>query len=242
METDELARRMTIAMGKLNHNEVFTMESAEASGSPISFIEDYVASVVAHPEGSAERLANEAFTVTAGFGSRDFMFKKANYRALSDNYGGVSGVNIDEYGSVVTIVYDSFDDFVNSDHDLIDVMVGLVHDNPLVDDETYGEVEMEVVTEVVDSIRDDLSGNLEYWEDEFRDDNEDEGEDYITTVVGKVFTEVNELVADEEEMHTIVRESDSYMDAVHHSDSIDPTTVDFIWDENVLSPVVDKHS
>lgn len=43
----------------------------------------------------------------------------------------------------------------------------------------------------------------------------------------------------DEELYEIIRESDAFMDARHSE--IDSNTADFVWDEEVLSPIVGKY-
>src|SRR5699024_1437230 len=77
------------------------------------FISDYVESVLAHPEGSPERLENEAFTVTSSYGTNDVIFNEANTRALRDGYGGAPGFALDEDRLTVSVTFQTFDAYVN---------------------------------------------------------------------------------------------------------------------------------
>lgn len=238
MANDDQARSMEIEMSDLEHADVFTMESAEASGSGKQFISDYVESVTAHPEGSPERLENEEFTVTSSYGTRDVIFNEANTRALRENYGDAPGFSLDESKHTVSVTFPTFDDYVNDASGIIKALVDLAHEYALVDESVAGEVENEVIMGMVDEFRDQADDNLDDWEDEFRMLNEHEGAEYLDSVVENVRRDVTQLL-DDEELYEMIRDSDAFMDARHSE--IDSSTADFVWDEEVLNPIVDKH-
>lgn len=238
MANDDQARSMEIDMSDLEHDDVFTMESAEASGSGKQFISDYVESVIAHPEGSPERLENEAFTVTSDYGTNDVIFNEANTRALRDGYGGAPGFTLDENKHTVSVTFQTFDDYVNDASGIIEALVNLAHDYAILDESVAGEVEHEVIMGMVDEFRDQADDNLDDWEDEFRMLNDHEDAEYLDSVVENVRQDVTQLL-DDEELYEMIRESDAFMDAKHSE--IDSSTADFVWDEEVLNPIVNKH-
>ena len=238
MANDDQARSMEIDMSDLEHEDVFTMESSEASGSGKRFISDYVESVLAHPEGSPERLENEAFTVTSSYGTNDVIFNEANTRALRDEYGGAPGFTLDENKHTVSVTFQTFDDYVNDASGVIEALVDLAHNYAVLDESVVSEVEYEVITGMVDQYLADVHENLDDWEDEFREVNEDENAERLDSIVENVRQDVNELLVDEG-LYEIIRESNAFMDARHSE--IDSSTADFVWDEEVLTPIVDKY-
>lgn len=238
MANDDQARSMEIDMSDLEHNDVFTMESSEASGSGKQFISDYVESVLAHPEGSPERLENETFTVTSSYGTNDVIFNEANTRALRDGYGGAPGFTLDENKHTVSVTFQTFDDYVNDASGIIEALVNLAHEYAVLDESVAGEVECEVIMGMVDQYRANVNENLDDWEDEFRMFNEHEDAEYLDSVVENVRQDVTQLL-DDEELYEIIRESDAFMDAKHSE--IDSSAADFVWDEGVLNPIVNKH-
>lgn len=238
MANDDQARSMEIDMSDLEHNDVFTMESSEASGSGKQFIRDYVESVLAHPEGSPERLENEAFTVTSSYGTNDVIFNEANTRALRDGYGGAPGFTLDENKHTVSVTFQTFDDYVNDASGIIEALVNLAHEYAVLDESVASEVEYEVIMGMVDQYRTNVNENLDDWEDEFRMFNEHEDAEYLDSVVENVRQDVTQLL-DDEELYEVIRESDAFMDAKHSE--IDSITADFVWDEGVLNPIVNKH-
>lgn len=238
MANDDQARSMEIDMSDLEHDDVFTMESSEASGSGKQFIRDYVESVLAHPEGSPERLENETFTVTSSYGTNDVIFDEANTRAFRDGYGGAPGFTLDESKHTVSVTFQTFDDYVNDATGIIEALVDLAYKYAVLDESTVSEVEYEVITGMVDQYRANVNENLDDWEDEFREDNESVGEEYLESVVENVRRDVTQLL-DDEVLYEIIRESDAFMDARHSE--IDSSTADFVWDEEVLNPIVDKY-
>lgn len=239
MANDDQVRSMEIDMSDLEHDDVFTMESSEVSGSGKQFIRDYVESVLAHPEGSPERLENETFTVSSCYESNDVIFNEANTRALRDGYGGAPGFTLDERICDVSVTFQTFDDYVNDASGIIEALVKLAHDYAVLDESVASEVEYEVIKGMIDQYRADVHENLDDWEDEFRDDNESVGEEYLESVTANVRRDVNQLLDDDEELYEIIRESDAFMDARHSE--IDSNTADFVWDEEVLTPIVFKY-
>lgn len=239
MTNDDQARSMEIDMSDLEHDDVFTMESSEVSGSGKQFIRDYVESVLAHPEGSPERLENETFTVTSSYGTNDVIFNEANTRALRDGYGDAPGFSLDENNHTVSVTFQTFDDYVNDSSGIIEALIGLAHEHPVLDESVAGEVEREVVMEMVNEHRDNVNENLDDWEDEFRTFNEHEDAEYLDSVVENVRQDVTQLLDDDEELYEIICDSDAFMDARHSE--IDSSTADFVWDEEVLNPIVNKH-
>src|SRR5699024_11252769 len=141
---------MEIALSDLEHEDVFTMESSEASGSGKRFISDYVESVLAHPEGSPERLENEAFTVTSSYGTNDVIFNEANTRALRDGYGGAPGFTLGEDRLTVSVTFQTFDDYVNDSTGIIEAMVDLAHNYAVLDESVVSEGEHGVMPGKVD--------------------------------------------------------------------------------------------
>lgn len=238
MANDDQARSMEIDMSDLEHEDVFTMESSGASGSGKRFISDYVESVLAHPKGSPERLENETFTVTSSYGTNDVIFNEANTRALRDGYGGAPGFTLDEDRLTVSVTFQTFDDYVNDSTGIIEALVDLAHNYAVLDESVVSEVEYEVITGMVDQYLADVHENLDDWEDEFREVNEDENAERLDSIVENVRQDVNELLVDEG-LYEIIRESDAFMDARHSE--IDSSTADFVWDEEVLTPIVGKY-
>src|SRR5690625_555666 len=174
MVNDDQARSMEIDMSDLEHEDVFTMESSEASGSGKRFISDYVESVLAHPEGSPERLENEAFTVTSSYGTNDVIFNDANTRALRDGYGGAPGFTVDEDSTTVSVTFQTFDELAYDSTGIIDALVDMSDNGGVLDESVVSEVEKDVITGMVDQALAVVHENLDDWEDEFSEVNEDE--------------------------------------------------------------------
>lgn len=238
MANEDQVRSMEVDMSDLEHADVFTMESSEASGSGKRFISDYVESVLAHPEGSPERLENEAFTVTSSYGTNDVIFNEANTRALRDGYGDAPGFTLDENRHTVSVTFQTFDDYVNDASGIIKALVNLAHEYAVLDESVAGEVEYEAIMGMVNEYRANVNENLDDWEDEFRMFNDQEDAEYLDSVVENVRQDVTQLL-DDEELYEMIRESDAFMDARHSE--IDSMTADFVWDEEVLDPIVKKH-
>ena len=114
----------------------------------------------------------------------------------------------------------------------------MAHNYAVLDESVVSEVEYEVITGIVDQYLADVHENLDDWEDEFREVNEYENAERLDSIVENVRQDVNQLLVDEE-LYEIIRESDAFMDARHSE--IDSSTADFVWDEEVLTPIVSKY-